>query len=254
LSPRAPGPRLVAGNWKLYKTNDEAQALARALIEQLAPGCDVVICPPFTALAELRYLLAGTKIGLGGQDLFWEEEGAYTGEVSGAMLRSAGCSHVIVGHSERRQMFGETDATVAKKTRAALDAGLVPIVCVGETLDEREGNHTAEVVTRQFERGPATIAGPDAARSVRAYEPVWAIGTGRNATPQQAAEVHALLRSRARAAWGDASDRLRILYGGSVKPDNAAALFAEPELDGALVGGASLKPETFLPIVEAACF
>jgi triosephosphate isomerase len=142
-----------------------------------------VICPPFTALAELRYLLAGTKVGLGGQDLFWEEEGAYTGEVSGAMLRSAGCSHVIVGHSERRQMFGETDATVAKKTRAALDAGLVPIVCVGETLDEREGNRTAEVVTRQFERGPATIAGPDAARIVLAYEPVWAIGTGRNATP-----------------------------------------------------------------------
>jgi triosephosphate isomerase len=254
LSPRGVGPRLVAGNWKLYKTNDEAQALVRTLLATLlpSPGCDVVLCPPFTALAETRYLLAGTPIGLGGQNLYWEDEGAFTGEVSGPMLRSAGCTHVIVGHSERRQMFGETDATVAKKTRAALACGLIPIVCVGETLDEREGGRTAEVVTRQFERGPATIEGPDAARIVLAYEPVWAIGTGRNATPQQAAEVHALLRARARAAWGEASDRLRILYGGSVKPDNAGALFAEPELDGALVGGASLKPETFLPIVAAA--
>jgi len=244
----------VAGNWKLFKTNDEALALVRTLLASLlpSPGCDVVLCPPFTALAETRYLLAGTPIGLGGQNLYWEDEGAFTGEVSGPMLRSAGCTHVIVGHSERRQMFGETDATVAKRTRAALACGLIPIVCVGETLEEREGGKTAEVVTRQFERGPATIEGPDAARIVLAYEPVWAIGTGRNATPQQAAEVHALLRARARAAWGEASDRLRILYGGSVKPDNAEALFAEPELDGALVGGASLKPETFLPIVRAA--
>ena len=254
MNARGTGPRLVAGNWKLYKTNDEAQALVRTLLATLlpSPGCDVVLCPPFTALAETRYLLAGTPIGLGGQNLYWEDEGAFTGEVSGPMLRSAGCSHVIVGHSERRQMFGETDATVAKKTRAALACGLIPIVCVGETLDEREGGRTAEVVTRQFERGPATIEGPDAARIVLAYEPVWAIGTGKNATPAQAAEVHALLRARARAAWGEASDRLRILYGGSVKPDNAGALFAEPELDGALVGGASLKPETFLPIVAAA--
>jgi len=248
------GPRLVAGNWKLYKTNDEAQALVRSLLDGMlpSPGCDVVLCPPFTALAETRYLLAGTPIGLGGQNLYWEDEGAFTGEISGPMLRSAGCTHVIVGHSERRQMFGETDATVAKKTRAALACGLIPIVCLGETLDEREGGRTAEVVTRQFERGPATIEGPDASRIVLAYEPVWAIGTGRNATPTQAAEVHALLRARARAAWGDAADRLRILYGGSVKPDNAEALFAEAELDGALVGGASLKPETFLPIVRAA--
>jgi triosephosphate isomerase len=247
-------PRLVAGNWKLYKTNDEATRLARALIDRLLPkaGCDVVLCPPFTALAEVRYLLAGTTIGLGGQDLYWEDEGAFTGEVSGPMLKSAGCTHVLVGHSERRQLFGETDDTVAKKTRAALAAGLIPIVCVGETLEEREGGRTEGVVTRQFEQGPAQVKGPDASRIVLAYEPVWAIGTGKVATPAQAAEVHALLRARARAAWGDASDRLRILYGGSVKPDNAQALFAQPEIDGALVGGASLAPETFLPIVEAA--
>ncbi len=211
-----------------------------------------MLCPPFTALAEVHLLLAGTTIGLGGQDLYWESEGAFTGEVSGPMLRSAGCTHVLVGHSERRQYFGETDETVAKKTRAALDAGLTPIVCLGETLAEREGGRTAEVVARQFDAGPGKILGPDAAGIVLAYEPVWAIGTGRNATPEQAAEVHALLRQRAVALWGRAADRLRILYGGSVKPDNAAALFDQPELDGALVGGASLTPAAFLPIVRAA--
>ncbi len=254
MSPYAIGPRLVAGNWKLYKGNDDAAKLARDLVAGLlpAPGCDVVLCPPFTALSEVRYALLGTPIGLGGQDLFWEDEGAYTGEVSGPMLVSAGCSHVIVGHSERRQYFGETDAIVAQKTRAALRAGLVPIVCVGETLDEREGGRTAEVVTRQFDRGPGTVEGEGAARIVLAYEPVWAIGTGRTASPAQAAEVHGVLRARARAAWGTGADRLRILYGGSVKPDNAAALFAEPELDGALVGGASLTTAQFLPIVGAA--
>ncbi len=247
-------PRLVAGNWKLYKTNDEASLLTRDLLRELLPaaGCDVVLCPPFTALAEVHLLLAGTTIGLGGQDLYWESEGAFTGEVSGPMLRSAGCTHVLVGHSERRQYFGETDETVAKKTRAALDAGLTPIVCLGETLAEREGGRTAEVVARQFDAGPGKILGPDAAGIVLAYEPVWAIGTGRNATPEQAAEVHALLRQRAVALWGRAADRLRILYGGSVKPDNAAALFDQPELDGALVGGASLTPAAFLPIVRAA--
>jgi len=247
-------PRLVAGNWKLYKTNDEAARLARDLLAALLPkaGCEVVLCPPFTALAEVHLLLAGSSIGLGGQDLYWENEGAFTGEVSGAMLRSAGCTHVLVGHSERRQFFGETDETVARKTRAALDAGLTPIVCVGETLAEREGGRTADVVLRQFDLGPGKILGGDAARIVLAYEPVWAIGTGKVATPEQAAEVHALLRQRAVAAWGTAADRLRILYGGSVKADNAVALFAQPELDGALVGGASLAPATFLPIVQAA--
>jgi triosephosphate isomerase len=254
VSPRAQGPRLVCGNWKMYKTNDEAALLTRDLLAALTParGAEVVLCPPYTALAEVRYLLAGSAIGLGAQNLFWEHEGAFTGEVSGAMLVSAGCSHVLVGHSERRQYFGETDATVAKRMRAALDAGLIPIVCVGETLAEREAGRTEEVVLRQFDDGPGTVTGPDARRVVLAYEPVWAIGTGRNATPAQAAEVHALLRARARERWGDAADRLRILYGGSVKADNAQALFAEPELDGALVGGASLTAASFLAIVHAA--
>jgi triosephosphate isomerase len=247
-------PRLVAGNWKMYKTNDEACGLVRDLLAALlpTPGADVVLCPPFTALSEVRYLLAGSPLGLAGQDLHWEPEGAFTGAVSGAMLASAGCTHVLVGHSERRQLFGETDESVAKKTRAALDAGLQPIVCVGETLADREAGRTRDVVLAQFDRGPGRILGPDAARVVLAYEPVWAIGTGRNATPAQAAEVHGFLRERARGTWGAAAERLRILYGGSVKPDNAAALFAEPELDGALVGGASLAPATFVPIVRAA--
>jgi triosephosphate isomerase len=246
--------RLVAGNWKLAKTNDEAGRLVRALLAELlpGPGVDVVLCPPFTALSEASYLLAGTPIGLGAQDLYWENEGAFTGEVSGPMLVSAGCRFVLVGHSERRQFFGETDATVAKKTRAALDAGLAPIVCLGESLEEREGGRTFDVVEAQFDRGLGALSDSDASRLVLAYEPVWAIGTGKNATPGQAAEVHARLRARARARWPRVAESLRILYGGSVKPDNAAALAAEPELDGALVGGASLLASSFVPIVH--CF
>ena len=244
---------MVAGNWKLAKTNDEAGRLVRALLAELlpGPGVDVVLCPPFTALSEVSYLLAGTPITLGAQNVYWENEGAFTGEVSAAMLVSAGCRHVIVGHSERRQLFGETDATVAKRTRAALDAGLAPIVCVGETLEEREGGRTFEVVERQFDGGLRALSESDAERLVIAYEPVWAIGTGRNATPQQAAEVHARLRARVRARWPRAADGLRILYGGSVKPENAQALAAEPELDGALVGGASLAAKSFVPIVHS---
>jgi triosephosphate isomerase len=245
--------RLVAGNWKLAKTNDEAGRLVRALLAELlpGPGIDVVLCPPFTALSEVRYLLAGTPLGLGGQNVFWENEGAFTGEISAPMLVSAGCKYVIVGHSERRQLFGETDATVARRARAALDGGLVPIVCVGETLEEREGGRTFEVVERQFDGGVGALRDLDAERVVLAYVPVWAIGTGRNATPAQAAEVHARLRARARALWPRAGASLRILYGGSVKPDNAASLAAEEEIDGALVGGASLAAATFVPIVRA---
>ena len=249
----APRRRLVAGNWKLAKTNDEAGRLVRTLLAELlpGPGVDVVLCPPFTALSEVSYLLAGTPIALGAQDLYWENEGAFTGEVSGPMLVSAGCRFVLVGHSERRQYFGESDATVAKKTRAALDSGLVPIVCVGESLDEREAGRTFEIVEGQFDRGLGALSEADADRLVLAYEPVWAIGTGRNATPAQAAEVHARLRARASTRWPRAGERLRILYGGSVKPDNAAALAAEPELDGALVGGASLAASSFVPIVHS---
>jgi triosephosphate isomerase len=238
----------------MYRTNDEAGRLIHSLLEALlpAPGADVVLFPPFTALSEAALRLAGTPIGLGGQDLYWEREGAFTGEISGAMLRSAGARYVLVGHSERRQFFGETNASVAKKTRAAIDAGLVPVVCVGESLAEREAGRTDEVVDRQFDEGLASVTASEIPGLVLAYEPVWAIGTGRNATPAQAAEVHARLRARAHARFGTPAEALRILYGGSVKPENAPALFAEPELDGALVGGASLSPETFLPIVRAA--
>ena len=249
-----PRRRLVAGNWKMFKTNDEAGRLVRDLSRALlpAPGCDVVLCPPFTALTEVSYLLAGTPLRLGAQDVFWEREGAWTGEVSAAMLASAGCTHVVIGHSERRQHFGENDATVARKVRAAIDAGLVAIACVGESLGERESGRTLDVLAGQFEGGLGALAAGDLARLVLAYEPVWAIGTGRVATPAQAGEAHGALRERARARWGAAGGALRILYGGSVKADNAAALFAEPELDGALVGGASLAAASFVPIVRAA--
>jgi triosephosphate isomerase len=249
-----PRRRLVAGNWKLNKTNDEATRLVRALLAELLPaaGCDVVLCPPFTALSEVSYLLSGTPIRLGAQNVFWENSGAFTGEVSAPMLVSAGCTSVIIGHSERRQFFGETDATVARRARAAIDGGLTAIVCVGESLAEREAGRTLDVLFGQFEAGPGTLAAGDLGRLVLAYEPVWAIGTGRNATPAQAVEAHAALRDRARARWGAAAESLRILYGGSVKADNVATLFAEGEIDGALVGGASLEPASFLPIVRAA--
>ncbi len=247
-----PRRRLVAGNWKLHRTNDEAMRLTRDLLAGLlpSPGCDVVLCPPFTALTEVSYLLSGTPVRLGAQDVYWESTGAWTGEVSAPMLVSAGCRAVIVGHSERRQHFGETDATVAKKARAAIDGGLVAIVCVGETLAEREAGRTLDVLLAQFEQGPGQLAAGDLERLVLAYEPVWAIGTGKNATPAQAAEAHAALRDRARARWGAAAESLRILYGGSVKGDNAAGLFREAEIDGALVGGASLEPEDLALIVR----
>ena len=252
----APGRvRLVAGNWKMYRTNDEAVRLVRDLLRLLlpAPGVDVVVCPSFTALSEVSYLLLGTPIGLGAQTLHGEREGAYTGEISAAMLVSAGARYAIVGHSERRQLFGETDESVARKTRAALEAGLTPIVCLGETLAEREAGHTEAVVARQFEGGLGGVGGLEAERLVLAYEPVWAIGTGRNATPAQAVEVHGAIRGLARARWGEAlAQRLRILYGGSVKPENAAGLFAQVEVDGALVGGASLEAAGFADIVRAA--
>ena len=249
-----PRRRLVAGNWKMAKTNDEAAHLVRTLLKELlpAPGCDVLLCPPFTALTEVSYLLSGTPLRLGAQDVFWEREGAWTGEVSAPMLVSAGCTHVVVGHSERRQHFGETDEHVARKARAAIDAGLTVIACLGETLAEREAGRTLDLLCFQFDRGPGTLAASDLPRLVLAYEPVWAIGTGRNATPGQAAEAHQALRERAFARFGSAAEGLRILYGGSVKPDNANALFAEPEVDGALVGGASLEAASFVPIVRAA--
>jgi triosephosphate isomerase len=245
---------MVAGNWKMYKTSADAAAL----VAQLKAGAgdvaaELVVVPPLTALHVVRAALAGSTIGLGAQNMHWEKEGAFTGEVSPAMLKDAGCTHVVLGHSERRQLFGETDEGVGRKARAAVDHGLVPIVCVGETLTERDADRTLPVVERQLERGLRDLTPDEAARVVVAYEPVWAIGTGRNATPEQAQEVHAFIRRLVARSHGDAvAAALRILYGGSVKPDNAAGLLGQTDVDGALVGGASLKAETFLPIARAA--
>jgi triosephosphate isomerase len=244
----------MAGNWKMYKTVPEGVALAQEIRAGLALPLndrDVLVAPPFTALASVSEALRGSDVLMAAQNAHWEREGAFTGEISPVMLQQVGCSHVILGHSERRHIFGESDDTVARKTRAAVDNGLTPIVCVGETLPERESNRTLEVVERQLERALRGLTPDEASRAVVAYEPVWAIGTGRTATPQQAQEAHAFIRKRVTATHGEpAAAALRILYGGSVKPDNIDGLMAEPDIDGALVGGASLKADSFLRIVH----
>jgi len=244
---------VMAGNWKMYKTPAETRAFFekfRPLVENAADR-EIVICPPFTNLAAAVEAAAGSRIEIGGQDLYWMKEGAYTGEVSGPMLAAVGCRWVIIGHSERRQYFGETDQTVLKKTAAALEAGLKPIVCVGERLEEREAGRTEAVLARQFRDGISGLTPEQFAGIVIAYEPVWAIGTGRTATPQMAAEAHRFLRAEARQRYGEqAAARLRILYGGSVKPDNIRGLMAEEEIDGVLVGGASLDAASFASIVN----
>jgi triosephosphate isomerase len=244
----------VAGNWKMHKTVAESVALAKELRE-LVGGMDAVrvaIAPPFTAVHAVSQMLTGSRIGVGGQNVHWEEQGAFTGEISCGMLREAGATCVIVGHSERRQYFGETDEMVNKRTKAALAAGLTPIVCVGETLDERDLNRTLDVVGRQVRGGLAGLSAEQLAEVVIAYEPVWAIGTGKTATSAQAQEVHAAIRDMLRAIGGDVADRMPIQYGGSVKPENAAELLGQPDVDGALVGGAALKADSFAAIVEAA--
>jgi triosephosphate isomerase (TIM) len=244
---------VIAGNWKLYKTRNEALAL----IEELAPlvkgvaNVEIVVAPVFTVLPTLITALSGTGISLAGQDVFWEEEGAFTGEVSPRMLLDAGASHVIIGHSERRQYFSETDATVNRKIRAALRGALVPIFCIGETLAEREGGNTFKVLETQIRGGLEGLTATQAAPVIVAYEPVWAIGTGKTATDDQAQEAHAFIRSVLSQLYGQgAADKTRILYGGSVKPENAKALMACPDIDGALVGGASLKGASFASIVR----
>jgi triosephosphate isomerase len=248
-------PRFVCGNWKMHKTPSEAGALARELRGLLGepPACGVAICPPFPALDAVRVALAGGTIALGGQNLHPEPQGAFTGEVSGPMLRAAGCTLVIVGHSERRHGMGEDDAAVARKLRAAQRDGLTPVVCVGETLAEREGNRTAEVLVRQVQVAYEGLASDAARATVIAYEPVWAIGTGRVATPAQAREAHQMVRATLdRTVGADSGAAIAILYGGSVNASNAASLFAEAEVDGALVGGASLDATAFFHIVSAA--
>jgi len=244
---------VMAGNWKLYKTAAETTSFFAKFLPLVegSGSSEIVICPVFVNLPAAVEAARGSGVRIGAQNLFWEKEGAYTGEVAGPMIAAVGCSHVIVGHSERRQYFGETDETVLKKTRAALDAGLTPIVCVGETLDQREAEHTAPVLIEQFTRGIAELSPQEFSAILIAYEPVWAIGTGRTATPKIAAEAHRVLRDQARSLYGDeAAESLRILYGGSVKPDNVKDLMAQSQIDGALVGGASLKPESFASIVN----
>ena len=244
---------LLAGNWKLNCLRAEAQELARAIRD----GCgdvrdrEVVLAPTYTALGAVAEVLRGSKIGLAGQDVFWENSGAYTGEVSTPMLVDAGCTHVIIGHSERRQYFGEDDTSVAKKVAAAARAGLSPIVCVGETLDQREQGVTMQVIQRQVTAGLAELPSDSYSRLIVAYEPVWAIGTGKTATPAQAEDVHARIRELLVGVTNrKTAESTRILYGGSVKPDNIDELMACPNLDGALVGGASLKAKDFLRIVH----
>jgi len=245
---------LIAGNWKMYKTASEAVVLARAVVKSLSPpdGGEVVICPPFTALAAVGQVIAGSRVGLGGQDLHWAKEGAYTGEVSAEMLRDLGCRYVIVGHSERRQYFGETDENVNKKSLAALGSGLTPIICVGEALSERETGHAHHVVEAQVKGALSGLAPGQVRALTLAYEPVWAIGTGRTATPDQAEEMHAHVRKTIGGLVGvDVAQGVRILYGGSVKPENAKELLQRSEIDGALVGGASLHADSFALIVKA---
>jgi triosephosphate isomerase (TIM) len=245
--------KLIAANWKMYKTPDQAREFFLHFLP-LVSGHDrdeVAVCPPFVDIPAAIESARGSNVFIGGQDVHWEKEGAFTGEISTGMLLALGCTHVIIGHSERRQYFGETDDIVNLKLKAALEAGLTPIVCVGEVLEEREARLTEDVLRRQCLRAFHAISGKKAGKLVVAYEPVWAIGTGKTATPQLASDAHALIRAEAAKAFGQGhADSLRILYGGSVKPENAKALMEEQEIDGALVGGASLDPKSFAAIVK----
>jgi triosephosphate isomerase (TIM) len=245
--------RVIAGNWKMFKTQAETRAFFSAFVP-LASGarhCDIVIAPPFTAISAAVEVTRGSNIAIGAQDVFWEKEGAFTGEIAPPMLVEAGCRYVIIGHSERRQYFGETEETVAKKTKAALAVGLTPIVCVGELLEQREAGRTEEVCERQFLGGPGALTPEEFSRILIAYEPVWAIGTGKTATPEIAADAHRFLRKCAERKFSsEQAQAVRILYGGSVKPDNIQGLMAQEELDGALVGGASLDAKSFASIAN----
>jgi len=244
---------VIAGNWKMYKTVDEAGDFVREFLPLVrdAEGVEIVLAPAFPSLAAVAALTRGTRVGVASQNVHFAEEGAYTGEVSPRMVRDAGAAYAIVGHSERRQYFAETDDLVNRKVRAVLAAGLVPILCLGETLAEREAGRTIEVVNRQIRAGLAEVPPSVADRILVAYEPVWAIGTGKTATPAQAQEVHACLRGTLKEMWGEAAgNSVRILYGGSVKPENIAELMGREDIDGALVGGASLDAGSFAKIVK----
>jgi triosephosphate isomerase len=245
--------KLIAANWKMYKTPDQARDFFRHFLP-LVHGHDrdeILVCPTYLCIDAAITAAKGSNVAIGAQDLYWEKEGAFTGEINAALLVAVGVTHVIIGHSERRQHFGETDDTVNLKLKSALEAGLVPIVCVGEVLEEREASLTDDVLRRQCLRAFNKVSAKKAAGLVVAYEPAWAIGTGKTATPQIAASAHASIRAEAAESFGqEFADKLRILYGGSVKPENVQALMSEEEIDGALVGGASLDPNAFAAIVK----
>jgi triosephosphate isomerase len=248
---------IIAGNWKMYKTIKEAIELSNGIKRELfkldSQGIDIVLCPPFTALSEVAEVIAESDIALGAQNLYWKDEGAFTGEVSPKMLKETGCAFVIIGHSERRQFFGETNETVNKKIKAALASELTPIVCVGETLKEREAKETFDVLEDHVHNGLDGLNKEDLLKIVIAYEPVWAIGTGKTATPEQAQEVHRYIRDLLGRLYDkETALQIRIQYGGSVKPENISALMQQPDIDGALVGGASLQVASFAEIVKKA--
>ena len=249
-------PKIIAGNWKMNKDLDDSVGLLQGIksaSSDFPPGVKVIVCPPFTSLAVAQRILEGTQVGLGAQNMYAEDEGAFTGEISAKMLKSVGCRYVIVGHSERRQYFAETNDLINKKARKALASGLIPIICVGETLEEREKNLTEKVVSVQTKGVLKEMAVADVEKSIIAYEPVWAIGTGKTATLEQAEEVHQLIRKLIGQlhTWATA-EKVVIQYGGSVKPENAKTLLSQPNIDGALVGGACLKADSFSQIVKAA--
>jgi triosephosphate isomerase len=248
--------KIIAGNWKMHKDLSESQNLISKLINELRNenvNCDIIICPPFTSLSEAAGLVKNTKLKLGAQNMHFEDKGAFTGEVSAAMLKSAGCEYVILGHSERRAIFGESDEMINKKIKKALDTGLKPIFCIGETLQQRESGIMNDVLKHQVTEGLQHISKGEMEKVVLAYEPVWAIGTGVTATPQQAQEVHVFVRKLISGIFGeDTAENLVIQYGGSVKPDNAGELLSQSDIDGALVGGACLESDSFLKIIKSA--
>lgn len=243
---------VIAGNWKMHKTVAEGRALARAIREGLGPrpSCEVILAPPFTALGAVAAEIEGSPVRLAAQNVHWEEDGAFTGEVSVRMLEDVGCRFVLIGHSERRQFFRETDRTVNLRVRAALRSTIDPIVCIGESLADREAGQHEDVVAQQLAGGLDGLTAEDLLRIILAYEPVWAIGTGRTASPGTAQEMHGFIRGRLAGKYGLDAEKVRILYGGSVKPDNIAALMGQPDIDGALVGGACLEAESFLGILR----
>jgi triosephosphate isomerase (TIM) len=247
--------KVIAGNWKMYNDLDASAKLIKELSNEISKSdikADVIICPPFTSLSLASSLLKESPIKLGAQNMHFEEQGAFTGEISASMLKSTGCEYVIIGHSERRTIFKETDEFINQKVKKALSSGLLPIFCIGETLEEREKGITNDILQHQVEKGLSDISEEELSRIIIAYEPVWAIGTGKTASPQQAQDAHKFIRSLIKTRYSaDASGKIIIQYGGSVKPDNAAELLKQNDIDGALVGGACLKADSFMAIIKA---